>query len=76
MGFAGPTSADLQDAADRLGLHTLSMEDALTMRAALDNSVTAFQRLDAMPDPVLPGADTAPRSEGHAPTEAENPYGA
>ena len=76
MDFAGPTSADLQDAADRLGLRTLSTDDAATLRAALDKSVSAFQRLDAMPDPVLPGADTAPRSAGHAPTEAENPYGA
>ncbi len=76
MGFVGPTPADLQDAADRLGLTTLSAADAATIRASLDKSVSAFHRLDALPDPVIPGADMSPRTEGHAPTAAENPYSA
>jgi amidase len=76
MGFTGPTAADLQAAADRLGLQTLSDETAATIRENLGNAVTALQRLDAMPDPVVPGADLSPRPPGRAPTAAENPHGA
>jgi amidase len=76
MGFEAPGIADLQAAADRLGLRPLSADDAATYRAFLDKSVGSLQRLDAMPDPVLPDADTAPRPPGRAPTAHENPYGA
>ena len=76
MTFVGPSPLDLQDGAQRLGLSPLSPEDAGTMRAALDKAVASLRRLDAMPDPVVPGADEAPRSAGHAPTATENPFGA
>jgi amidase len=76
MAFTAPTITDLQDAAARLGMPPLSSENATTMREALDKAVVAYRRLDAMPDPIVPGADTSPRSSGHAPTPAENPYGA
>ena len=67
MGFSGPTLRDLQDGANRLGLPPISSDIAATMRAALDKSVAAMQQLDAMPDPVVPGADMSPRSPGRAP---------
>ena len=76
MGFEGPTITELQAAASRLGLRPLSADDAATFRAALDKSIAGLQRLDAMPDPVAPGANTAPRPPGRAPTAEENPYGA
>ena len=76
MAFSGPTVRDLQDGANRLGLPPLSTDIATTIRAALDKSVAAMQQLDAMPDPVMPGADTSPRPPGRAPTAAENPFGA
>ncbi len=76
MTFTAPTLADLQDGAERLGLSALSLEDAGTIRAALDNAVASLQRLDAMPDPAVPGADHSPRPPGHAPAAAENAYGA
>ncbi len=76
MAFQGPTVRDLQDGAHRLGLPPLSTDTATTIRAALDKSVAAMQQLDAMPDPVIPGADMSPRPPGRAPTAAENPFGA
>jgi amidase len=76
MGFTGPTITDLQEAADRLGLQTLTDETAGIIRDTLGNAVSALARLDAMPDPVAPGADMSPRSPGRAPTDAENPHGA
>jgi amidase len=76
MGFVGPTISELQAAAQRLGFDTLSAENAGSIRESLDKAVAAYQRLDAMPDPVMPGADTTPRSAGRAPTPAENPHGA
>ena len=76
MAFEGPSITDLQEGANRLGLLPLSADDAATIRAALENSVAGMQRLDALPDPVVPGADTAARSPGRAPTTQENPYGA
>ena len=76
MAFSGPTVRDLQDGANRLGLPPLSTDIATTIRAALDKSVAAMQQLDAMPDPVMPGADMSARPPGRAPTAAENPFGA
>ena len=76
MGFAGPTIRDLQEGADRLGLPPLSADIATIMRASLDKSVGALQALDAMPDPVVAGADMSPRPPGRAPSAAENPFGA
>ncbi len=76
MGFSGPTIRDLQEGADRLGLPPLSADIATIMRASLDKSVGALQALDAMPDPVVPGADTSPRPPGRAPRTRENPFGA
>jgi amidase len=76
MGYIGPTNSDLQAAAARLGIESLHEGDIAVLRAGLDKTVEALRRLDAMPDPVLPEADTGPRPSGRAPTEAENPYGA
>jgi amidase len=76
VGFSGPAVRDLQDGATRLGLPPLSTDTAAIMRAALDKSVAAMQQLDAMPDPVMPGADMSPRPPGRAPTASENPFGA
>jgi amidase len=76
VGFAGPTIRDLQEGADRLGLPPLSADIATIMRASLDKSVGALQALDAMPDPVVAGADMSPRPPGRAPSAAENPFGA
>jgi amidase len=76
MGFTGPTIADLQAAADRLGLQTLTTETAGIIRETLGNAVSALARLDAMPDPVAPGADMSPRTPGRPPTAEENPHGA
>jgi amidase len=66
----------LQEGADRLGLPPLSADIATIMRASLDKSVGALQALDAMPDPVVAGADMSPRPPGRAPSAAENPFGA
>ncbi|MCL2428385.1 MAG: amidase [Alphaproteobacteria bacterium] len=74
--FAEPTIADLQAAAARCGLPALSAENAATLRETLANTVAALRRLDAMPNPVLPEAETAPRPAGRAPTPEENRYGA
>jgi amidase len=76
VGFSGPSIRDLQEGADRLGLPPLSADIATIMRASLDKSVGALQALDAMPDPVVPGADMSPRPPGRAPTAEENPFGA
>jgi amidase len=76
VGFAGPTIRDLQDGAERLGLPPVSADIATIMRASLDKSVGALQALDAMPDPVVPGADMSPRPTGRAPRAEENPFGA
>ena len=70
MAFSGPTVRDLQDGAHRLGLPPLSTDIATTIRAALDKSVAAMQQLDAMPDPVMPGADMSPRPPGLAALKA------
>jgi amidase len=76
MAFQGPSLAELQESANRLGLRPLTADDAETFRAAIEKMAASMQRLDAMPDPALPEADTAPRAPGRAPTAAENPYGA
>jgi amidase len=76
MAFSAPTIQDVQDGAKRLGLPALSSDIAATICAALEKSAEAMQVLDAMPDPVIPGADLSPRPTGRAPTAAENPYGA
>lgn len=75
MEFVGPTVADLQAAASRLGL-PLNAENAAAIRAQLDTTVAAYRRLEEMPDPTAPDADTSPRPPGRAPTAEENPYGA
>ena len=46
------------------------------IRDTLGKTVAAYRRLDAMPDPVIPGADTSPRAPGRAPMAEENPHGA
>ena len=76
MAFDGPSITELQATAESLGLRPLSEDDAATYYAALEKSVAALRRLDAMADPVAPGADTSPRPPGRAPTISENPYGA
>ena len=74
--FAEPSGADLQAAADRLGVGPLSAGDADTILGFLQGVVGSYKRLEAMPDPVVPDADMSPRTSGRAPTASENPYGA
>ena len=73
MAVKRPTPAQLQAVAKDLGM-TLTDDDVASFLALMQGSFSAYDAVDAMPDPVP--AITYPRTAGHHPAGNENPHNA
>ncbi len=68
-----PTEHELLDIAESFGM-TLSSSDAASFRDLMRGAIGSYNRLDEIPEPTLPVK--YPRSAGHRPSAAENPFNA
>ncbi len=68
-----PTEHELLDIAESFGM-TLSSSDAASFRDLMRGAIGSYNRLDEIPEPMLPVK--YPRSAGHRPSAAENPFNA
>ncbi|MGI9328867.1 MAG: amidase [Pseudomonadales bacterium] len=68
-----PTTDEVQDVADRIGLE-LSEEDLTTFRNLMQDSIEALNRVDALPEALPPVK--YPRAAGVRPTSQNNPLNA
>src|SRR5262249_41348842 len=73
MAIRPPTTDQLLDIAKQFGME-LWQADAASFRGLMLGSIASYERLDQITEPKLPVK--YPRSGGHRPSAAENPWNA